>query len=561
MGDTRFPGIALDGRASLWDTDQEMKGIIYVRVSSEEQVSGTSLAFQEDTCRRYCAERGIDVLNVFTEEGESAKTADRTALLQALELCRKQRNQIGAFVVAKVDRLARNTEDHFYIRRVLTQSGVRLHSVTEPIGNSPTEKFVETMLAASAEFDNAIRRQRCTDGMISRIRQGIWPFKAPLGYACASHKKRGEKKNLPDLPDARIFPIIQRALRAYAAGEVQSLAQLRDQVDAWGLAALRRQRTSMQLVDRILGQYLAFYEGVLIDPLTSAPHEGLHVPMIDRVTAERIRLARSGRAQAHHLRKDRFNPLFPLRRTVRCHVCTRSLTGAVSQGNGGHYSYYFCSRAECRRRTKRIRSEVLHSAFDRFISNITPSETALQVLEEDIREFWREREDKSASSAANTDAAIAELSERRNRIFEMREDRTYSNDIFEERLRAVDSQLNALKQQLAPTRTAVTLDEVISALRWATSSVAAMWGSFPLAARARLERFILPEGVYFDAAVGVRTTKLGPIFALATPSTALNSPEVNLRFDSSNLSMEYFIELVELKRDLEETLKSTSQAA
>ena len=538
-----------------------MKGIIYVRVSSEEQVSGTSLAFQEDICRNYCVQHDIDVLNVFTEEGESAKTTDRTALLQALELCRKQRNQIGAFVVAKVDRLARNTEDHFYIRRVLTQNGVRLHSVTEPIGNSPTEKFVETMLAASAEFDNAIRRQRCTDGMVSRIRQGIWPFKAPLGYACANHKKRGEKKTQPDLPDAQIFPIIQRALRAYAGGEVQSLAQLRDQMDAWGLAALRRKRTSMQLVDRILGQYLTFYAGVLIDPWTSAPHEGLHVPMIDRVTADRIGLARSGRAQAHHLRKDRFNPIFPLRRTVRCHVCTRSLTGAVSRGNGGHYAYYFCSRAECRHLTKRIRSEVLHNAFDRFISDITPSETALQVLEADIREFWQERAAKSASSVANADAAIAELTERRNRIFEMREDRTYSKDIFEERLRAVDSKLNALKQQLTPTRSTATLDEIISALRWATSSVAAMWSSFPLAARARLERFILPEGVYFDAAVGVRTTKLGPIFALTTPSTALNSPEVNLRFDSSNQSMDYFIELVELRKDVEATLKSTSRAA
>jgi site-specific DNA recombinase len=538
-----------------------MKGIIYVRVSSEEQVSGTSLAFQEDICRTYCIQHGIDVLRVFTEEGESAKTVDRTALLQALELCRKQRNEIGAFVVAKVDRLARNTEDHFYIRRVLSENGVQIHSVTEPIGNSPTEKFVETMLAASAEFDNAIRRQRCTDGMVSRMRQGIWPFRAPLGYACANHKKRGEKKNQPDLPDGQIFPIIQRALRAYAAGEVQSLAQLRDQMDAWGLAALRRERTSLQLVDRVLGQYLMFYAGVLIDPWTSASHEGLHVPMIDRVTAERIRLIRSGKARTLNLRRDRFNPLFPLRRTVRCHVCTRSLTGAVSRGNGGQYAYYFCSRADCRRRTKRIRSEVLHNAFKRFIRDITPNETALQVLEEEIREFWRERADKSASTVDRTEAAIADLSQRRSRVFEMREDGTYSKDLFNERLRAADLQLYALRQQLTAARPAEDVEDVISALRWLTSSVATLWSTFPLAARARLERFVLPEGVYVDAAAGVRTARLGLIFALSSKSTSADSPEVDLRFVSSNLSMEYFIELVELRRDLEATLKSSSVAA
>src|SRR5450759_406774 len=149
-----------------------MQGIIYVRVSSVEQVAGTSLTSQEQDCRHYCAARGIGVLEVFREEGESAKTADRTSLLRALAFCRKHKGQVSAFVVAKVDRFARNTEDHFYVRKLLLDSGVTLHSVTEPIGNNPAEKFIETVLAGSAEFDNAVRAQRCVSGMIAKINQG-----------------------------------------------------------------------------------------------------------------------------------------------------------------------------------------------------------------------------------------------------------------------------------------------------------------------------------------------------------------------------------------------------
>ena len=112
-----------------------LHGIIYTRVSSDEQVKGTSLQYQEDLCRKFCAERGITVLYVFREEGESAKTADRTELLKAIAFCSKRRGSINAFVVAKVDRFARSTEDHFFVRKRLLDYGVSLYSVTEPIGH------------------------------------------------------------------------------------------------------------------------------------------------------------------------------------------------------------------------------------------------------------------------------------------------------------------------------------------------------------------------------------------------------------------------------------------
>ena len=46
-----------------------MKGIIYVRVSSEEQVKGTSLENQDELCRAYCKSKGIEVVGIYREEG------------------------------------------------------------------------------------------------------------------------------------------------------------------------------------------------------------------------------------------------------------------------------------------------------------------------------------------------------------------------------------------------------------------------------------------------------------------------------------------------------------
>ncbi len=177
-----------------------MKGVIYIRVSSDEQVKGTSLEFQEEQCLRYCKSNNIEVVGVFRDKGQSAKDlskGNRKKFLEALEFCRKNKKNVDAFIVLRVERFARNTEDHFAVRKLLLGHGVNLHSVTEPIGNKPAEKFIETVLAGAAEYDNALRKQRCSDGMSKKIDQGIYPWKSPIGYECGHYKKRGEKKTAP----------------------------------------------------------------------------------------------------------------------------------------------------------------------------------------------------------------------------------------------------------------------------------------------------------------------------------------------------------------------------
>ena len=107
-----------------------MKGIIYTRVSSDEQVNGTSLEFQEELCRKYGEQKNIEIVEIYREEGESAKDLslnNRKKFLEALEYCRRNKNQIDAFIVLRVDRFARNTEDHFAVRKILLGYGTTLY--------------------------------------------------------------------------------------------------------------------------------------------------------------------------------------------------------------------------------------------------------------------------------------------------------------------------------------------------------------------------------------------------------------------------------------------------
>ncbi len=510
-----------------------MQGIIYTRVSSDEQVKGTSLQSQEDLCRRYCAERQIEVTAVFREEGESAKSADRTELLRALEYCRQHKPKLSVFVVAKVDRFARNTEDHFTVRKLLLDYGVALHSVTEPIGNSPTEKFVETVLAASSEFDNAVRRQRCTDGMAAKLQQGLWPWRSPLGYQCLHFKSRGEKRTEPDPPHPEIFPILQRGLREYAKGRVSTQGELAHSLDSWGLAALVGKPTRPQMIDRILGKYLWFYAGLLPNPWTGERHRGAHVPMITKEELGRIQLIRSGKKGAT-AKRDRLNPLFPLRRTVTCASCGRPYTGSVSRGNGGRYAYYHCSNPSCFLRGKSVRKEILEEAFLHRVERLAPSAKALRVFRVALLDLWNKRESDGIEQARRAKKAVTDLESRRTRIFESHEAGAYTRDVFQERLAAVDRLIAEARtavpaaegaQQDDAPRVAETLPNALEAV----NAPRAFWHALVPEMRLRFQQLIFPAGIPYGHEWGFGTAELGVFYTVLQRCTSSGSGEVNRR--------------------------------
>ena len=190
------------------------RAVVYVRVSSEEQVQNLSLGTQESTCREYCARNDIEVDRVFVEKGESAKTADRTEFQAMLEYCRRNKSRLNHVVVYTVNRFARNNEDHFAVAGFLRRLGIGLRSATEPIDESPAGKFVESMLAAVAALDNEMRRLNTITGMKAALRIGRWPFKSPLGYRDGSDAA-GKPLKVPDLERA---PLVKKGFEMFATG-------------------------------------------------------------------------------------------------------------------------------------------------------------------------------------------------------------------------------------------------------------------------------------------------------------------------------------------------------
>src|SRR5215831_5187094 len=178
--------------------------VIYVRVSDPRQAENLSLATQLKACEDYCKRQGLEVLQRFKEEGESAKTADRTELQRLLQFCRAHKGKVHFLVVYSLSRFAREKYDHFALRAHLKSLGMTLRSATEPIDDTATGKLMEGVLAAFAQFDNDVRSDRTRAGMRAALERGRWTFLAPLGYLNA-HRTTGRSL----IPDPERAPLVR----------------------------------------------------------------------------------------------------------------------------------------------------------------------------------------------------------------------------------------------------------------------------------------------------------------------------------------------------------------
>src|SRR5438128_5611723 len=250
--------------------------VIYIRVSTKEQTENLSLSTQLKACENYCERQGFEVLARFREEGESAKTADRTELQKLLRFCRANKGAVQFVVVFNLTRFARDKYDHFALRAHLKSLGISLRSATEPIDDTSTGKLMEGVLAAFAQFDNDVRAERTRAGMRAALEQGRWTFVPPLGYLNAP---KWAGKSL--IADAERGEFVKRAFEEFATGRFAK-EQVLDKVTRLGL----RTRTGRTLNPQSFGRMLTnqLYAGFIHAPEFGVSRRGDFNPLGSEAT-------------------------------------------------------------------------------------------------------------------------------------------------------------------------------------------------------------------------------------------------------------------------------------
>ena len=490
---------------------QTPKGIIYCRVSSQDQVSGTSLDSQQKACLEYAETKGIKVEKIFVEKGESATAANRAELIKALNFCGDRKGQISAFIVWKLDRFARNTTDHFGLQAQLIKFGTSLHSVTEPIDKTPIGKMMETMLAGYAQLENDIRRQRCEGGMQRKIAEGIRPWKPPLGYAVPPKTER--RKTKADVRDPERFLLVQKTLKAYATG-AYSIANLTQEATKRGLRTRTGKPMRIQLLERLLTD--KYYAGILTDPWTKKEYPGLHEPMITLEEHQHIQLVKSGLSNNAINTRTYAHPDFPLRGLLIC-VCGVKLTAGWTKGRNNKYPYYHCKQKGCVHFGHAIPKHRLEEKFLIFLKRITPQEHFIKLFETIVLDVWRNKHQSHTQQRMHYEAEIKRLNSQRERYIEMRANGEINREEFKIYSERLENQITGL----TISRNEENIEELDmgTLLSYTTQfmrNLSRQWQDMQdIKQKQRLQKLVLPEGIMFDKSTGeLGTAVLSPVFRM-----------------------------------------------
>jgi DNA invertase Pin-like site-specific DNA recombinase len=111
---------------------KKMDSVIYCRVSSNEQNNDSQIFM----CRKFCQEKGLKVLNVFTETG-SARDIEKLDVLMNILYNYSNVNVI----VYSIDRLCRNTIQGERLFRSLESKNINIISIVDTQLTSSFEKF------------------------------------------------------------------------------------------------------------------------------------------------------------------------------------------------------------------------------------------------------------------------------------------------------------------------------------------------------------------------------------------------------------------------------------
>ena len=316
-----------------------MNCLIYLRVSTKEQAQtdekeGYSIPAQREACLKYIREKGWNFVDEYVDRGESARSADRPQLQEMLSRVKKERS-IDMVIVHKIDRLARNMEDHVAIKAILKRADASLMSVVENIEDTASGRLIEGIHALMAEFYSANLSMEVKKGLVQKAKNGGWPGKAPMGYK--NEKVTVEGREISKIVvNEETAPFVKLAFDLYATGNY-SLTELKDILEEKGLRTTNGRRYQNKPLSKSnLAKVLQnkFYIGIV--EWKSIIAKGNHEPIISQDIFEKVKETLKINNTAGE--RKRKHPHY-LKGTIYCGECGSRMSITIAKGQ---YPYFYC---------------------------------------------------------------------------------------------------------------------------------------------------------------------------------------------------------------------------
>ena len=372
-----------------------------------------SLQEQQSAIQNYAQRYGLVILQWF-EERESAAKRGRPIFAQMMRQLRQGKAQ--GVIIHKIDRSARNLKDWADLGELI-DSGVEVHFANESLDlhTRGGRLSADIQAVVAADYIRNLREET-RKGFYGRLKQGLYPLPAPLGYL---DRGKGKVKDI----DPLMAPIVTRAFELYGS-QLYSLHRLLAELSRAGLRNRRGTPISLTGLSTILNN--PFYMGLVRVRRTGELFPGAHRPLVSKALFDRVQMILQGKTVDRQVRHD-----FTYRRLVHCAGCGRSLIGELQKG----HVYYRCQTQVCP--TKTVREEVIESAMTGTMALLELDDEEIAYVREWVEDAHVHRDSLREEELRHAKLTLDAGRNRLNRLTDAFIDGVLEKPIFEERKAAL----------------------------------------------------------------------------------------------------------------------------
>ena len=352
--------------------NKEIIADIYIRLSSKSQEDGMSKETQENECQKYCEANGITVRNVYYENKSAMTPYDRPVFYKMIAN-QQSKDRADVIISFCINRLTRNQYDFYPIEVLVDKFDTKIIFVKENMTISKPfkshEKFLTSILIASAEFEvkhmNEIRKK----GLMERAKTGIRPSRVPFGY-------RMRNKRIVIIP--KEAEIVRKVYELYSTNEY-SLNTLSEKLFELGYEYKLQKSKKIQkaTLSRILKN--KFYTGYFDFPDIETPIKGKYKPIVSQELFDKVQKVLKTSANEKQQKH-----CFLYSNLLRLQETGRIMTGEIKKGR---YIYYTAFD------NNKIRHSVNETVVTDFVLNylreirlsLIPKDIVQEVLKEELK--------------------------------------------------------------------------------------------------------------------------------------------------------------------------------
>lgn len=402
----------------------------YIRVSTAKQgEQGVSLQEQRSAIESY-AQRYNLAISTWFEERETAAKRGRPVFSDMIRLLTEGR--ADGVIIHKIDRSARNLRDWADLGELIDR-GIDVHFANESLDlhSRGGRLSADIQAVVAADYIRNLREET-KKGIYGRLKQGIYPLPAPIGYL---NKGKGQPKEI----DPQTAPLVRRAFELYATGRY-TLITLGETLQQLGLRTTEGKRLSKNGLSVMLNN--PFYIGLMRLKGTGETFPGIHQPLIRKSLFDRVQVVLAGKAAGKIGRHT-----FLFRRLLVCRLCGYAMTGEHQKG----HTYYRCHTTQCP--TFCVREEQVEETVLQNLSLLQFNEEERAHLERKVvalRTNWKdERDQQIAAMELNR----KRIQDRLGRLTDAYLDEVLERRLFEERKSALLLEEKALEEKQNDLRT------------------------------------------------------------------------------------------------------------